>query len=86
MDKLKNVELVWVSFHTPEQIGAFADSYKLSQYKNVVLGRDPNYYIPTFYKVQFTPFMAVYDKHGKFVNSYAQGTDVRTIAKVLKIK
>ena len=84
MDKLKNMELVWVSFHTPQQIGEFAEAYKLKQFPNVVLGRDPNYKIPVFYKIQFTPFMAVYDKKGNFLNAYPQGTDPETIAKLIK--
>lgn len=84
MDELKDVNLVWISYHTPEQIKTFADTYKLSQFPNVVLGRDPNYKIPVFYKIQFTPFMAVYDKKGKFLNAYPQGTSPDAIASLIK--
>ena len=84
MDKLKNTELVWVSYHTPEEIKTFAENYKLNQFSNVVLGRDPNYKIPVFYKIQFTPFMAVYDKKGNFLNAYPQGTSPETIAQLIK--
>src|SRR3954451_14553073 len=84
MDKLKNVELVWVSYHTPQQIEDFAEAYKLKQFSNVVLGRVPNYKIPVFYKIQFTPFMAVYDKKGNFLNAYPQGTNPDAIAKLIK--
>ena len=84
MDKLKNVELVWVSYHSPQQIEEFAEAYKLKQFSNVVLGRDPNYKIPVFYKIQFTPFMAVYDKKGNFLNAYPQGTSPDAIAKLIK--
>ena len=84
MDKLKNVEIVWVSYHSPQQIGEFAEAYKLKQFSNVVLGRDPNYKIPVFYKIKFTPFMAVYDKKGNFLNAYQQGASPETIAKLIK--
>lgn len=84
MDKLKNVELLWVSYHTPEQIGEFAKTYKLDKFKNVVMGRDPNYRIPTFYRIEFTPFMAVYDKKGRFLEAYPRGTDPDTISQLLK--
>ncbi len=84
MDKLKNTELLWVSYHTPQQIKEFSETYKLSGYDNVVVGRDPNYKIPAFYRVQFTPFMAVYDKKGIFLKAYQQGTDPATIAKLIK--
>jgi peroxiredoxin len=84
MDKLKNIELVWVSSRTPEQIKEFAEAYKLNQFSNVVMGRDPNYKLVPFYKIEFTPFMAVYDKRGKFLNSYPQGTNPETITKLIK--
>jgi thiol-disulfide isomerase/thioredoxin len=84
MDKLKNTELVWVSYHTPAEIKTFAETYKLNQFSNVVLGRDPNYKIPVFFKIQFTPFMAVYDKKGNFLNAYPQGTSPNVIAKLIK--
>ena len=84
MDKLKNVEMIWVSYHTPQQIKDFADTYGLSHFKNVVFGRDPNYFFVPFYKIAFTPFMAVYDKKGKFLQDFKAGTDPQTIAQLLK--
>ena len=83
MDKVKNVELVWISYHTPQQIKDFADTYGLSQYNNVIVGRDPNYFFVPFYKIPSTPFMAVYDKKGKFLKAYEGGTDAGTIAKLI---
>lgn len=83
MDKLKNVELLWITYHNPQQIKEFADSYGLSHFDNVVLGRDPNYFFVPFYKIEFTPFMAVYDKKGKFLQAYKAGTDANTIARLL---
>ena len=84
MDKLKDVELVWVSYHTPKQIKDFADSYGLSHFNNVIFGRDPNYFFVPYYKIEFTPFMAVYDKRGKFLQAYKSGTDAETIAQLIK--
>ncbi len=84
MDLLKNVELIWISYHTPQQIKEFADSYGLSRFRNVVMGRDPNYFFVPFFKIEYTPFMALYDKKGKFVQSFKQGTDAVTIAKLLR--
>jgi len=82
MDKLQDVLFLMISYHTPQQIQQFAKDYKLDHYKNVRLGRDPNYAIPSFYRVKFTPFMAVYDKNGKFVKAWEQGTDADTLIKM----
>ncbi len=84
IDKLKNVELVWVSYHTPQEIKDFADNYGLSHFNNVIMARDVNYFFVPFYKIPSTPFMAVYDRNGKFLESYTGGTDAETIALLLK--
>lgn len=84
MDKVKNVELVWISYYTPEQIKDFADSYGLSHFNNIIFGRDVNYFFVPFYKIPSTPFMAVYDKRGKFLKAYEGGTDAGTVAKLIK--
>lgn len=84
MDKLKNVFFVWTSYHSVADIKQFAKEYKLDRYKNVVLGRDPNYFLPSFYRVKFTPFMAVYGKNGKLIETFDQGTGPDTIAKLVK--
>ncbi len=83
MDKVKDVELVWVSYHTPKQIKDFADTYGLSHFNNVIMGRDPNYFFVPYYKIEFTPFMAVYDKKGKFLKAYSGGTNPETIAQLI---
>ncbi len=84
MDKLKNVELVWVSYHTPQQIKDFADTYGLSHFSNIIFGRDVNYFFVPFYKIPSTPFMAVYDKKGRFLKVYEGGTNPQTIAELIK--
>ncbi|MEX6685984.1 redoxin domain-containing protein [Danxiaibacter flavus] len=84
MDELKDVFMVWVTYHaTPAQIQKFADDFNLSQYSNIRFGRDPQYFIPSFFEVKFTPFMAVYDKKGKFFQSYPEGTDPDTLEKLV---
>ena len=84
IDKVKDVELVWVSYHTISQIKDFADTYGLSHFNNVVFGRDVNYYFVPYYKIPSTPFMAVYDKKGKFLKAYEGGTNAETIAELIK--
>ncbi len=79
MPKMKNLFFVWVSYISLDEVRPFAQEYKLLQFKNVRVGRDPKYYIPSFYKVKYTPFIAVYDKDKKFMAAYDGGTDTKTI-------
>jgi thiol-disulfide isomerase/thioredoxin len=85
-NKLKNVFFIWVTYDTSfKEIKSFAAEYKLLDEKNIRIGRDPKYFVPSFYRVKFTPFMAVYGKNGKLVKTYETGTDPDTIVKLLKL-
>ncbi len=83
MDKLKDVFFVWVSYLSVDKIKDFADEYQLSHYTNIRIGRDPAYYVPSFYRVKLTPFVAVYNKKGKLLETYEGGTNPDTIIKLL---
>jgi peroxiredoxin len=84
MGQMKNIFFIWVSYYDVNAIQKFSVAYHLNQYKNVVFARDPNYYIPSFYRVAFTPFMAIYNAQHKFIEAYPQGTDAKTIIKKIQ--
>ncbi len=70
MDSLKNVFFIFAAYKPLEDIKGFANYYGLDQFKNIVSGRDPKYFIPSFYRVRYTPFVAVYNKIGMLVQVY----------------
>ena len=85
-NKLKDVFFVWVTYDTSfNEIKSFARDYDLLNAKNIRVGRDPKYYVPSFFRVKFTPFMAVYGKNGKLIQAYETGTDPETIIKLLNL-
>lgn len=67
LDSLKQVFFLFVSYNPLTEIKGFSDYYELSNRSNVRVGRDPKYHIPSFYRVQYTPFTAVYDKNRKLI-------------------
>ena len=83
ISRLNDVFFVWVSYLSLDKIKSFAEEYKMLDQKNIRIGRDPNYFIPAFYKVKFTPFMAVYDAGGKLLKTYEEGTDPDTLIRLL---
>ena len=64
MDSLKNVFFVFVAYKSLEEVKGFASYYALDKFPNVRIGRDPKYFVPTFYRVTRVPFLAVYNKAG----------------------
>jgi cytochrome oxidase Cu insertion factor (SCO1/SenC/PrrC family) len=70
MDSLKNVFFVFVSYNPLNEIKEFYNYYGLNVFPNVRIGRDPKYFIPAFFRVEATPFVAVYDANRKLVQVF----------------
>ncbi|MCA6450150.1 MAG: redoxin domain-containing protein [Chitinophagaceae bacterium] len=65
MDSLKSAFFVFIAYKPLDDIKSFAAYYGLDRFPNVRIGRDPKYFVPAFYRVKYTPFLAVYDKNGQ---------------------
>jgi hypothetical protein len=70
MDSLKNAFFVFVAYKPLDEIKGFAEYYGLDKFNNVKLGRDPKYYIPSFFRVTRTPFIVVYNQKGLLEKVY----------------
>ncbi|HEX5152898.1 MAG TPA: thioredoxin domain-containing protein [Parafilimonas sp.] len=84
MQDMKDIYFVWVSYYPLPEIKEFAKNFNLQQFNNITIGRDENYTIPSYYRVKFTPFMAIYNKEHHLIKTYQQGTDADTLIKLLK--
>ena len=85
IDKFKKVNFVWVSFKSLAEISAFYVKYEISKYPNMYMGRDLDYKLPSFYRVKFTPFIAVYDKNNLFMKAFPGGAEMKDLLPVLKL-
>jgi thiol-disulfide isomerase/thioredoxin len=83
MDKFKKVFFIMAAYHDMEQIKEFAVTYGLDKFRNVRIGKDFKYFIPVFYQVKTTPFIAVYDKKGKLLKAFPGGMSVEDLEKAL---
>lgn len=70
MDTLKNTFFVLVAYKSISDIKGFAEYYQLNKFENLRIGRDPKYYVPSFYHVQSTPFVALYNKNQQLVKAW----------------
>jgi len=80
--KFKNVFFIWNSYKEMKDIKAFAIKYGLDKQPNVVVGRDPEFSIPVFFRPRMTPFVAIYDR-GQFLKVYEQGVKVPELVKII---
>lgn len=70
MSKLKKVQIVMATPLEYKFIPSFYNKYKLSDYKNVTVGRDPNYFLGHYFDVHNFPSIYLYDKRGNFTKAF----------------
>jgi hypothetical protein len=83
-DELKNITFLWVSFHPLIAIQSFREQYGVDRFSNMIFGRDPKYFLPAFFKVEFTPFIAVYNASGNFVKEFREGAKPEELLDAIK--
>jgi thioredoxin-related protein len=84
IDLFKKVQIVMASPLNFDYIRKFYDEYKIANYPNITMGRDPTYFLGTFFKVRSFPALFLYDKKGRLVNHFTGETSVQEIANLLK--
>ena len=81
-DKFKSVFFIWNSYKEMADIKAFAIKYGLDKQSNVIVGRDPEFAIPVFFRPRMTPFVALY-ANGQLLKVYEQGVKVPELLKII---
>jgi thiol-disulfide isomerase/thioredoxin len=80
---VQDVQFVLASYSAFGEIKKFDSIYNLAAQKNIKVGRDEKFFIPVFYQVRFTPFVAVYNKNGELLKAFEGGTTIKNLMKVL---
>ena len=83
IDLFKKAQIVMASTMEYSYIKKFYEDYKIADYPNIIMGRDPSYFLGTFFHVRFFPAIFVYDKKGKFVKSFDGNAPIEKIAEAL---
>ncbi len=84
-DKFKNTLFIWDSYRDMDAIKKFAEKYNLAGKPNVIIGRDAEFTLPSFFRPRMTPFVAVYD-NGLLIKVYDQGADIFELIKLIGSK
>lgn len=84
IELFKEVQIVMASPTDFAYLKKFYEDYKLADYSNIIIGRDPSNYFGTFFNVQSIPAIFVYDKKGNFVKRFGSNSTFSQIAEILK--
>ena len=73
-----------ITFYTVSETTLFSKQFNLSRFPNVIVGTDGNdLLLRSYYHINKTPFVAVHDKLGNFITSYANQIDLDRLAKTI---
>ena len=82
----KKAQIVMVTFKPVQEVAEFEKNYHTIKYPNIKVGTEiPVFFFRAYYKVENTPFTALYDKYGKLIISYKKETPVDDLIKHLKV-
>ena len=80
MDSLTNLIMVLngPSYITLHEIKEFYQKYKLESFPNIIMGKETRYFVPIHYRIEVTPYAAIY-KEGKFYTEFRNGFTARNL-------
>ena len=71
MDKFRKITIVMATVMPFDSMMNFRAKYGLSQYKNVIMGQDTQFFLLPYYDIHTLPFLAFYDKKRKLISVFA---------------
>lgn len=86
INEFKNAEILMPTFESDEAVAGFVKQYQTAKYRNIKVGIEiPVFFFRTYYRLQHTPFTALFDKHQKLIVSYKDYTPLDELIKNLKL-
>lgn len=79
----KKVQIVMASPLEHRYLKKFYDEYKIADQQNIIMGRDPGYFLGSFYNIHSFPALFLYNKQGNFVKAFDGNIPVQQIADAL---
>jgi len=85
VQQFKNADVLMVTFTSLKDVAQFEKTFETAKYPNIKAGLEKRpLFLQSFYKLQNTPFTALYDKKGQLVTSYKKEERVADLLKAMK--
>ncbi|HEU4860407.1 MAG TPA: thioredoxin [Chitinophagaceae bacterium] len=68
IDQFQNIQIVMTTIQPFDKMKEFYNHYNLESFKNITVGRDQFFLLPTFYRIKNMPFLAFYNKKGDLID------------------
>lgn len=80
IDQFKKVQIVMATFSPYAQMKQFYTDYGIANYPNITMGWDASFFLSPFYQINSLPFIALYDKKGRLINTFSGTVSIDKIA------
>ena len=82
IEELKQVQIIMATMAQYAPMKDFYIKYKLGDFKNIKVGQDFQYMLPSFYRVNSLPYLAMYDKKGKLISTFEGSMKIQDLINV----
>lgn len=84
IDELKDVQIIMSTNMPFAMMKGFYEKYELAKFNNIMMGQDFQFILPSFYKIKFMPYLAMYDKKGNLLTTFQGAMKIDELIKVFK--
>jgi thioredoxin-related protein len=81
IDHFKNTQILMVTWLPYTEMMSFYHDYKIAQQPQITMAWDKKDFFLPYYRVQMYPQLVVYDKNGKYVNSFSGSINLEDVWK-----
>jgi thiol-disulfide isomerase/thioredoxin len=85
-DKFKDIEIVMATYQPFSEMKDFYAYYRIQDHPNIKMGRDEKFFFQPFYNFHNLPFIALYDKSGKYITRFEGNQKVTTLLNAFNSK
>jgi thiol-disulfide isomerase/thioredoxin len=77
--QLQNIQIVMIASRSFSEVKNFYNHYLINRFPNIKMGVDAARFVTNFYKVEFTPFSALYDKKGRLIKAFKDAPEISEV-------
>lgn len=86
INEFRNAEILMATFESDAAVAGFVKQYQTAKYQNIKVGIEiPVFFLRTYYRLEHTPFTALFDKNQNLIVSYKDYTPLDELIKNLKL-
>ena len=83
-EALKGINIVMATSSPIYRMKEFAETYRLYEMENVVVAKDPYYLLVGFYEIKSLPYLAMYDKKGKLIQTFEGSLGIDKVLQIFQ--